>query len=72
MTPGKNEKAYVAGTLNAQTARVHVVLDNYGIHKSKMTKAALREIPASACTSSRRIRRTTISSSGSAWTCTQT
>lgn len=75
MTPGKNEKAYVAGTLNAQTrevlwvggaeknsslfvemlrkldahhadaARIHVVLDNYGIHKSKMTKAALREMP---------------------------
>jgi transposase len=75
LTPGKNEKAYVAGTLDARTRdvlwvgggeknsslfvamlrkldahyadadRIHVVLDNYGIHKSKMTKAALRDMP---------------------------
>lgn len=75
MTPGKNEKAYVAGTLDARTRNVlwvgagkknsalfiamlrtldanytdavliHVVLDNYGVHKSKATKAALRTLP---------------------------
>jgi transposase len=75
MTPGKNEKAYVAGTLDARTrevlwiggpaknsslfiamlreldahhgdaALIHVVLDNYGVHKSKATKAALRALP---------------------------
>jgi transposase len=75
MTPGKNEKAYVAGTLDARTrevlwvggpkkssglfiqmlhslvahysdaACIHVVLDNYGVHKSKATKAALRTMP---------------------------
>lgn len=75
MTPGQNEKAYVAGTLDARTRevlwvggsdknselfidmlrtldahygtaeRIHVVLDNYGVHKSKATKAALREMP---------------------------
>jgi hypothetical protein len=75
MTPGQNEKAYVAGTLDARTGEVlwvggpkkdsdlfidmlrkleahhpdavciHVVLDNYGVHKSKATKAALRTMP---------------------------
>ncbi len=75
MTPGKNEKAYVAGTLDAHSRevlwvggaeknsglfiamlrkldshhadarRIHVVLDNWGVHKSKATKAALREMP---------------------------
>ena len=75
MTPGKNAKAYVAGTLDAHSREVvwvggpekksglfiamlrkldshytnakliHVVLDNYGIHKSHATRAALRELP---------------------------
>lgn len=75
MTPGKNAKAYVAGTLDARSRevvwvggtekksslfiamlrkldshyanaeRIHVVLDNYGIHKSHATRAALRELP---------------------------
>lgn len=75
MTPGQNEKTYVAGCLDAHTRevlwvggpeknsglfiemlrklnsrhadarRIHVVLDNWGVHKSKATKAALREMP---------------------------
>lgn len=75
MTPGKNEKAYVAGTLDVRTRNVlwvggidknstlfiemlrkldahhpsakwiYVVLDNFGIHKSRATKAVLRELP---------------------------
>lgn len=75
MTPGKNAKAYVAGTLDVRSREVvwvggpeknsslfidmlrkldahyseadviHVVLDNYGIHKSKATRAVLRELP---------------------------
>ncbi len=75
VTPGKNEKAYIAGTLDAcdgtvlwvgdgvknsslfiammrrldehyRDARcIHVILDNYGIHKSRETIAALRELP---------------------------
>jgi transposase len=75
MTPGKNEKAYIAGALNARDGtllwvggvvkdsslfvamlekldshysgvrRIHVVLDNYGIHSSKVAKAALQRLP---------------------------
>ncbi len=75
LTPGKNAKAYVAGTLDAHSREVlwvggpdktsdlfiamlrkldvhyihariiHVVLDNFGIHKSRKTVAALREMP---------------------------
>jgi transposase len=71
-TPGKNEKRYVAGALNARTGRVvwvdgehkrsqlfidlvhalmrryrgarkvHLVLDNYSIHSSKLTRSALQ------------------------------
>lgn len=71
-TPGKNEKRYVAGALNARTGRVvwadgerkksqlfidlahavmrryrgarkvHLVLDNYSIHSSKVTRSALQ------------------------------
>ncbi len=75
MTPGQNEKAYVAGTLDArdgsilwvgaveknsnlfiammeklhshhQSARlIHVILDNYGIHRSDATRQALASLP---------------------------
>ena len=75
MTPGKNEKAYVAGTLDArdgtllwvgdvvkdstlfvamleklnghyrEATRIHVILDNYGIHSSKVALAALQRFP---------------------------
>jgi transposase len=75
MTPGKNEKGYVAGTLDAKTGevlwvggivkdsslfiammerlhahysrarRIHVILDNYGIHDSKATRLALSKLP---------------------------
>lgn len=75
MTPGKNEKAYIAGTLDAREGtvlwvgetlknsslfikmlrkldshyaaarRIHVIVDNYGIHKSAETKAALGDMP---------------------------
>lgn len=75
MTPGKNEKAYLAGTLDAQDGtilwvgdvvknsslfvamlrkldehyararRIHVIADNYGIHKSQEVWAALKEMP---------------------------
>ncbi len=75
MTPGQNQKAYLAGTLDARTGEVlwvggmlkdsslfiamlerlesrhsdakwiHVILDNYGIHKSKAARAALRLMP---------------------------
>jgi len=71
-TPGKNEKRYVAGALNARTGRVvwvdgerkksqlfidlahavmrryrgvrrvHLILDNYSIHSSKVTRSALQ------------------------------
>ena len=71
LTPGKNAKAYVAGTLDVRSREVvcvggseknsnlfidmlrkldahyakaeviHVVLDNYGIHKSKATRTVL-------------------------------
>lgn len=75
MTPGKNEKAYVAGTLDARdrtvlwvgdsvknsglfvtmlekldghykkAEKIHVILDNYGIHKSQQTRQALLRFP---------------------------
>jgi len=75
MTPGKNEKAYVAGTLDAREGtvlwvggvvkdsslfvamlerldahyrrarRIHVILDNYGIHSSKVADEALHRLP---------------------------
>jgi transposase len=75
MTPGKNEKAYLAGTLNARdgallwvggvvknsslfvamlekledhyrsAARIHLILDNYGIHKSHEVARALKRLP---------------------------
>ena len=75
MTPGQNQKAYLAGTLDARSGevlwvggalkdsslfvamlekldrhhseakRIHVILDNYGIHKSKVTLAALKLLP---------------------------
>jgi transposase len=74
MTPGKNQKAYLAGTLDARDGtvlwvggaakdaslfvamlekldrhytkarRIHVILDNYGIHSSRVALAALREL----------------------------
>jgi transposase len=73
MTPGKNEKRYLAGALNAQTGqltcverpmknswlfiallealcedyprarRIHIILDNYRIHSSKIVQQALRQ-----------------------------
>ena len=74
-TPGKNEKQYIAGALNAQTGdvhyvegprkrsalfvqllfflanvcypkakRIHVVLDNYIIHTSKITRKAVEQL----------------------------
>ncbi len=75
MTPGKNAKAYVAGSLDARDGtllwvggvtknsglfvamlekldlhytsakRIHVILDNYGIHKSQEVIKALRRLP---------------------------
>jgi transposase len=72
VTPGQNEKRYLAGALNAATGaltcvegtrknsslfvallaalvqdysgarKIHVILDNYRIHHSEMTKIALR------------------------------
>jgi hypothetical protein len=75
LTPGINQKAYVAGALDTRTGRVtwvgagkknsglfvtllhklyavysearviHVVLDNYGIHRSTETLVALRRLP---------------------------
>jgi len=75
MTPGKNEKAYLAGTLDARDGtllwvggtvknsglfidmlekleshytaakRIHVILDNYGIHKSAEVERALARLP---------------------------
>jgi transposase len=75
LTPGKNEKAYIAGTLDVrdgtvlwvgaeqknsalfvqmlqrlqahyEKARViHVICDNYAIHDSGATRAALRQLP---------------------------
>lgn len=75
MTPGKNEKAYLAGTLDARDGtllwvggtakngglfvkmlekldshyasakRIHVILDNYGIHKSGEVDQALERLP---------------------------
>jgi transposase len=75
MTPGKNAKAYLAGTLDAwngtllwvgdivknsslfvkmleklnshyrDASRIHVILDNYGIHHSAETNRALRHYP---------------------------
>lgn len=74
-TPGQNQKAYVAGTLDAQDGtllwvggvtknsglfvamlekleqhytqarRIHVILDNYGIHKSHEVERALKRLP---------------------------
>lgn len=75
MTPGKNEKRYLAGALNAHTRRltwvesdrktsdlfilqlwtlvkkdypdavcIHLILDNYRIHKSQRTELALRAL----------------------------
>jgi len=74
VTPGKNKKFYLAGTLDVRSGRlhttgadrknaslfcdllrllastyraarrVHVVLDNYGIHHAKLTKRALAEL----------------------------
>lgn len=73
VTPGKNQKAYIAGALNARDGtlvwtgaeqknsllfvqllselakryakakRIHVILDNYGIHSSHETRRALRQ-----------------------------
>lgn len=75
MTPGKNAKAYVAGTLDSRDGtvlwvgadskgcaifvamlekldrhyhdakRIHVILDNYGIHHSHAARAALARMP---------------------------
>lgn len=77
LTPGQNQKAYLAGTLDARDGtlvwqgdavknsglfiqmmrtldqhphyrsakRIHVILDNYGIHKSHQTQRALKELP---------------------------
>ena len=75
VTPGQNEKAYLAGTLDARDGtilwvgdtrknsalfvqmlkqltehyagakQIHVILDNYGIHRSHETRAALRLLP---------------------------
>lgn len=75
LTPGKNKKAYVAGTLDVRDGQVlwtgglsktsalfvamlqvldthytaarqiHVVLDNYGIHKSREVARALQKMP---------------------------
>ena len=75
VTPGQNEKAYVAGALDVregtvlwvgatkkdsqlfiamlerlceaypQAKRIHVILDNYGIHSSTQTTIALRRLP---------------------------
>ena len=75
MTPGQNEKAYLAGTLDsrdgtilwvggteknsglfiamlarldqhyAAAGRIHIILDNYGIHDSHETRAALKRFP---------------------------
>jgi len=75
MTPGKNQKAYLAGALDArdgtltwvggvtkdsdlfiamlekldrrypQAKCIHVILDNYGIHKSHKTRSALQQMP---------------------------
>lgn len=74
LTPGKNEKRYLAGALNAKTGQfsyvegerknsdlfilqlwglledypdavcIHLVLDNYRIHKSKRTELALKSL----------------------------
>jgi transposase len=74
VTPGKNQKAYIAGALNARDGtlvwtgadqknsllfvqllselakryadakRIHVILDNYGIHSSHETRRALRQL----------------------------
>ena len=75
LTPGKNQKRYLAGALNARTGRltwveaerknsqlfilqlwqlvgrdypqakrIHLILDNYRIHSSLQTKAALAQI----------------------------
>ena len=75
LTPGKNEKRYLAGALNAKTGKltwvegdhktsdlfidqlwtlvledypdakcIHIILDNYRIHKSKRTEIALRAL----------------------------
>lgn len=75
MTPGRNEKAYVAGTLDARDGtvlwvgegsknsglfvkmlekldehyrrakKIHIILDNYGIHKSQEVRQAQRRLP---------------------------
>ena len=75
LTPGQNQKAYLAGTLDARDGtllwvggvvknsslfvamlqkletyyskakRIHVILDNYGIHKSHEVKRALESMP---------------------------
>jgi transposase len=74
VTPGKNQKAYIAGALDARDGtlvwtgadqknsllfvqllselathyadakRIHVILDNYGIHSSHETRRALRQL----------------------------
>ena len=75
LTPGKNQKRYLAGALNAKTGKltwvegerktsdlfidqlwtlvledypkakcIHIILDNYRIHKSKRTEIALRAL----------------------------
>jgi transposase len=74
MTPGKNEKFYIAGALDVLTGcvhavgdysknsnlfcqllfdlahrfpharRIHLIVDNYGIHKSHVTERALRKL----------------------------
>jgi transposase len=74
VTPGKNEKFYIAGALDVRTGKlivtgadsknaalfcdllrviaasyprarkIHLILDNYGVHSSKAAKAALEEL----------------------------
>ena len=46
----KNSALFIAmlrklDTHHRDAVRIHVILDNYGIHKSKVTKAALRDMP---------------------------
>ena len=101
VTPGKNEKRYLAGALDSATGRlicvegmrktselfisllarlveeypcakrIHLILDNYRIHHSAITKTALRHFARrSSCTSYRRIAPTTTRSNVCGRTCT--